>query len=63
MSVEVARRCWSGNENAREAIQQSMQANESLRVTLPYTIEDPLLLVTLVSSSTTPKGPKDSDHA
>lgn len=38
----VARRCWSGNEYARETMERSMAAVNGLIVTMPSTIMDQL---------------------
>uniref|UniRef100_A0A4W4F906 urocanate hydratase n=1 Tax=Electrophorus electricus TaxID=8005 RepID=A0A4W4F906_ELEEL len=40
VSNGVARRCWSGNANAYETIQLTMQNQRELRVTMPYRIQD-----------------------
>ncbi|KAF4513808.1 UNVERIFIED_CONTAM: hypothetical protein B566_EDAN015871 [Ephemera danica] len=47
----VARRCWSGNANARLAISAAMESEPRLRVTLPYEVNDPELLNCVVDSS------------
>ncbi|XP_004581413.2 urocanate hydratase [Ochotona princeps] len=44
VSNGVARRCWSGNQKAREIICQTMQENSGLVVTLPHEVEDERLL-------------------
>ena len=44
VSVQVARRCWSGNSNAYETIQRTMEENGQLRVTMPFPVQDELLL-------------------
>lgn len=36
----VSRRCWSGNDNARQTIEQAMKDDEKLRVTLPNDLSD-----------------------
>lgn len=41
---QVARRCWSGNQKAREIICQTMQENSGLVVTLPHEVADERLL-------------------
>ncbi|KAK3557530.1 hypothetical protein QTP70_028485 [Hemibagrus guttatus] len=41
---EVARRCWSGNSNAYETIQRTMEDQRELRVTLPHHVQDEHLL-------------------
>jgi urocanate hydratase len=40
----VARRCWSGNPLARQAIQESMKTNPSLNVFLPNRVENETIL-------------------
>jgi len=42
VSNGVARRCWSGNDNARLAIQRAMEADPRLRVTLPNAVNPDL---------------------
>lgn len=42
--VQVSRRCWAGNQNAKETIQRTMMTEPRLRVTLPHGIEDDSLL-------------------
>lgn len=37
---QVARRCWSGNSNAYETIQRTMEENRQLRVTMPFPVQD-----------------------
>ncbi|XP_038628154.1 urocanate hydratase [Tachyglossus aculeatus] len=44
VSNGVARRCWSGNRNAYEIICQTMDENQKLKVTLPYTVADESIL-------------------
>jgi len=44
VSNGVARRCWSGNDNARLAIERAMEADPRLRVTLPNAVDDRLEL-------------------
>ncbi|XP_069563760.1 urocanate hydratase [Brachyistius frenatus] len=44
VSNGVARRCWSGNSNALETIQRSMEENRQLRVTMPFPVQDELVL-------------------
>ncbi|XP_040850858.1 urocanate hydratase isoform X2 [Ochotona curzoniae] len=44
VSNGVARRCWSGNQKAREIICQTMQENSGLVVTLPHEVADERLL-------------------
>ena len=36
----VSRRCWSGNTNARQTIEQAMKDDEKLRVTIPNDLSD-----------------------
>lgn len=38
--VQVARRCWSGNSNAYDTIQRTMEENRQLRVTMPFPVQD-----------------------
>ncbi|XP_053234007.1 urocanate hydratase [Podarcis raffonei] len=40
----VARRCWSGNNNAYETICQAMQKDKKLKVTLPHKVVDDNIL-------------------
>uniref|UniRef100_A0A8K9WZ25 urocanate hydratase n=1 Tax=Oncorhynchus mykiss TaxID=8022 RepID=A0A8K9WZ25_ONCMY len=40
VSNGVARRCWSGNSNAYETIQRTMEEQRQLRVTMPYPVQD-----------------------
>uniref|UniRef100_A0A671W4Y6 Urocanate hydratase n=2 Tax=Sparus aurata TaxID=8175 RepID=A0A671W4Y6_SPAAU len=40
VSNGVARRCWSGNSNAYETIQRTMETNRQLRVTMPFPVQD-----------------------
>ncbi|VDI80469.1 urocanate hydratase [Mytilus galloprovincialis] len=40
VSNGVARRCWSGNNNAEETICRTMDQNKSLKVTLPNHVQD-----------------------
>ena len=42
--LQVARRCWSGNTNAYDTIQATMQENEQLRVTMPFPVQDEQVL-------------------
>ncbi|XP_063797258.1 urocanate hydratase [Pseudophryne corroboree] len=44
VSNGVARRCWSGNSNAYDAIIRTMEENRSLRVTLPHAVKDKSVL-------------------
>lgn len=44
VSNGVSRRCWAGNENARLALQRTMDAEPNLKVTMPNKIEDDSLL-------------------
>ncbi|XP_057194462.1 urocanate hydratase [Triplophysa rosa] len=44
VSNGVARRCWSGNSNAYETIQRTMEDQGQLRVTMPYTVQDEHIL-------------------
>ncbi|XP_058259038.1 urocanate hydratase [Hemibagrus wyckioides] len=44
VSNGVARRCWSGNSNAYETIQRTMEDQRELRVTLPHHVQDEHLL-------------------
>uniref|UniRef100_A0AAX7TYV6 urocanate hydratase n=1 Tax=Astatotilapia calliptera TaxID=8154 RepID=A0AAX7TYV6_ASTCA len=38
VSNGVARRCWSGNSNAYETIQRTMEENRQLHVTMPFPV-------------------------
>lgn len=38
--MQVARRCWSGNSNAYETIQRTMEEHRQLRVTMPFPVKD-----------------------
>lgn len=40
----VARRSWSGNQNARETISLAMSQVNGLKVTIPYQVEDESVL-------------------
>ncbi|KAK7101954.1 urocanate hydratase-like [Littorina saxatilis] len=40
VSNGVARRCWSGNNRARETICRSMDSDPRLKVTLPHQVQD-----------------------
>ncbi|TMS19344.1 Urocanate hydratase [Larimichthys crocea] len=42
--TQVARRCWSGNSNAYETIQRTMEENRQLRVTMPFPVQDECVL-------------------
>ncbi|CAH1783441.1 unnamed protein product [Owenia fusiformis] len=44
VSNGVARRCWSGNDNARQAINEAMKQNNKLKVTVPHKVEDTAIL-------------------
>uniref|UniRef100_A0AAR2JG71 Urocanate hydratase n=1 Tax=Pygocentrus nattereri TaxID=42514 RepID=A0AAR2JG71_PYGNA len=44
VSNGVARRCWSGNSNAYETIQLTMEDQPHLRVTMPYHVQDEHIL-------------------
>ncbi|XP_048873866.1 urocanate hydratase [Brienomyrus brachyistius] len=44
VSNGVARRCWSGNSNAYDTIQRTMEEHSQLQVTLPFPVEDEQLL-------------------
>uniref|UniRef100_A0A8C9YPB5 Urocanate hydratase n=1 Tax=Sander lucioperca TaxID=283035 RepID=A0A8C9YPB5_SANLU len=44
VSNGVARRCWSGNSNAYETIQHTMEENRQLRVTMPFPVQDERVL-------------------
>ena len=43
-TLQVARRCWSGNRKAYEIICQTMQDNKGLVVTLPQEVADERML-------------------
>lgn len=42
--LQVARRCWSGNSNAYETIQRTMEENRQLCVTMPFPVQDECVL-------------------
>lgn len=42
--LQVARRCWSGNSNAYETVQRTMEENRHLRVTMPFPVQDERVL-------------------
>uniref|UniRef100_A0A3Q1HAI8 Uncharacterized protein n=1 Tax=Anabas testudineus TaxID=64144 RepID=A0A3Q1HAI8_ANATE len=44
VSNGVARRCWSGNSNAYETIQRTMEEHRLLRVTMPFPVQDDQVL-------------------
>uniref|UniRef100_A0A9J8AV11 Urocanate hydratase n=1 Tax=Cyprinus carpio carpio TaxID=630221 RepID=A0A9J8AV11_CYPCA len=44
VSNGVARRCWSGNANAYETIQRTMEDQRQLRVTMPNSIQEDQIL-------------------
>uniref|UniRef100_H3BZ80 Urocanate hydratase n=1 Tax=Tetraodon nigroviridis TaxID=99883 RepID=H3BZ80_TETNG len=44
VSNGVARRCWSGNSNAYETIQRTMEEDGLLRVTMPFPVRDERVL-------------------
>ncbi|XP_072329196.1 urocanate hydratase isoform X3 [Scyliorhinus torazame] len=44
VSNGVARRCWSGNHKAYEAICRTMKEHSGLRITLPHCVEDERIL-------------------
>ncbi|XP_015284860.1 PREDICTED: urocanate hydratase [Gekko japonicus] len=44
VSNGVARRCWSGNDNAYETICQAMDKDKKLKVTLPHKVVDDNIL-------------------
>ncbi|XP_026115985.1 urocanate hydratase [Carassius auratus] len=44
VSNGVARRCWSGNANAYETIQRTMEDQRQLRVTMPNPVEEDQIL-------------------
>lgn len=46
ISFQVARRCWSGNDNAMISITQAIQDEPGLEVTLPHEILDDTLVET-----------------
>merc|ERR1719273_2932656 len=51
VSNGVARRSWSGNENAKITIARAMNNDSKLRVTMPHAVSDTSLLDRAVSSS------------
>ncbi|KAG5275362.1 hypothetical protein AALO_G00146580 [Alosa alosa] len=44
VSNGVARRCWSGNSNAYDTIQRTMEDQVQLQVTMPFPVQDDTLL-------------------
>ncbi|KAJ4448068.1 Urocanate hydratase, partial [Periplaneta americana] len=50
VSNGVARRCWSGNQNARMATQKAMQDDALLLVTLPHEVDSEDMLKDLIPS-------------
>nr|XP_055069705.1 urocanate hydratase [Misgurnus anguillicaudatus] len=50
VSNGVARRCWSGNSNAYETIQRTMEDQSQLRVTMPYKVQDEHILDRVLQS-------------
>uniref|UniRef100_A0A672YZZ7 Urocanate hydratase n=1 Tax=Sphaeramia orbicularis TaxID=375764 RepID=A0A672YZZ7_9TELE len=44
VSNGVARRCWSGNSNAYETMQCTMEEHRQLRVTMPFPVQDEHIL-------------------
>lgn len=44
VSNGVARRCWSGNANAFDTIQTTMEEQPQLRVTMPFPVQDERVL-------------------
>jgi hypothetical protein len=44
LPFKVARRCWSGNDNAKLTVGRAMAAEKRLKVTVPYTVEDENLI-------------------
>ncbi|KAG7231425.1 hypothetical protein INR49_011945 [Caranx melampygus] len=44
VSNGVARRCWSGNSNAYDTIQRTMEEHRQLRVTMPFPVQDERVL-------------------
>lgn len=44
VSNGVARRCWSGNSNAYDTIQRTMEEQQQLRVTMPFPVRDECVL-------------------
>ncbi|NP_001128601.1 urocanate hydratase [Danio rerio] len=44
VSNGVARRCWSGNANAYETIQRTMEDQQQLLVTMPFPVEEEHIL-------------------
>ncbi|KAM4722795.1 urocanate hydratase [Rhinophrynus dorsalis] len=51
VSNGVARRCWSGNQNAYDTIVRTMEENHNLRVTLPHAVQDENLLTSALSQN------------
>ncbi|OCT85794.1 hypothetical protein XELAEV_18023965mg [Xenopus laevis] len=49
VSNGVARRCWSGNQNAYDTIVRTMEENQNLRVTLPHAVKDKSVLALALS--------------
>lgn len=42
--VQISRRSWSGNSTAERTLRRAMEANEQLKVTVPFHVEDESLL-------------------
>merc|ERR1711971_567349 len=51
VSNGVARRSWSGNENAKKTISRAMVQNPKLRVTMAHAVSDVSMLERAVASS------------
>lgn len=49
VSNGVARRCWSGNQNAYDTIVRTMEENRNLKVTLPHAVKDKSVLALALS--------------
>lgn len=47
---QVARRCWSGNNNAMVSISQAIQEEPGLEVTLPHEVLDDAIIETALQS-------------
>ena len=44
LSLQVARRCWSGNDAARSTVDRAMEAEPLLKVTIPHEVKDESLV-------------------
>ena len=56
VSNGVARRCWSGNDNARLTVDRAMAADKRLNVTVPHRVEDENLIRRALDSTSIQNG-------